>query len=85
MSSVGNKTGGKGQPPVGSARYRWRVEVRGQTLKRDMKTDHVNVAAIQGERGARVDGGGGEDGLVELGLGAFDDVAAVATEDVVEL
>lgn len=51
----------------------------------DRLFDHVDVVAVQREGGARVDGGGGEDGLVEFGFGTLDDVAAVDAEDVVEL
>lgn len=51
----------------------------------DRLLDHVNVVPVEGERGPRVDGRRGKDGLVEFRLGPLDDVAAVDAENVVEL
>lgn len=45
----------------------------------------MDVVAVERERGARVDGRGGKDGLVQLGFGPLDDVAPVDAEDVVQL
>lgn len=47
--------------------------------------DESDVVLVEGDDGTRVDGGGGEDGLVEFRLGAFNDIATVLAEDVVEL
>jgi hypothetical protein len=51
----------------------------------DRLLDHVDVVPVEGERGPRVDGRRGKDGLVEFRLGPLDDVAAVDAENVVEL